>query len=180
MEVSMLRTFAVALLVLVTLAFVTGMAADKTHNYVGADKCKICHKGEAKGMAWETWEKSAHSKAYQSLVNKKDGSEKDAKCLPCHTTGMGKATGYVLGDTTANNKTLVNVGCEACHGPGSDYKSMNIMKDKAKSAEAGLMKPDEKTCKGCHNEGSPTFKGFDFATSWKKIQHPAKAAATGK
>jgi hypothetical protein len=172
----MLRTFAIALLVLVTVSFMTGMAAEKTHEYVGADKCKICHKGEAKGNIWEIWEKGPHAKAYQALVDKKDGSEKNAKCLPCHTTGMGKATGYVLGDTTAHNKAMANIGCEACHGPGADYKAMNIMKDKAKAVENGLMVSDEKACKTCHNESSPTFKGFDFATYWKKIEHPVKAA----
>ena len=178
----MLRTFAVALLVLVAFVFVTGMAAEKTHNYVGADKCKICHKGEAKGMTWETWEKSPHAKAYQTLVDKKDGSEKNAKCLACHTTGMGKPTGFSVSDTTDHSKAMANVGCEACHGPGSDYKLMNVMKDKAKAAEAGLMTPNEATCKGCHNENSTNFDkvGFNYAEFWKKIQHPAKAAATTK
>jgi hypothetical protein len=175
----MLRILAVALLVLVTVAFVTGIAADKTHNYVGADKCKICHKGEAKGMVWETWEKSAHSKAYQTLVDKKDGSEKNAKCLACHSTGFSKPTGYAVTDST---KALTGVGCEACHGPGADYKAMNIMKDKAKAKEAGLMTPNEATCKVCHNENATNFDktGFKFDEFWKKIQHPVKAAATGK
>lgn len=175
----MLRTFTIALLILVAVAFATGMAAEKQHTYVAADKCKICHKGEAKGNTWEIWEKSAHAKAYQALVSKKDGSEKNEKCIGCHVTGFSKPSGFALGDTTAKNLALANVGCEACHGPGSDFKAMNIMKDKAKAIENGLILPGEKDCKGCHNEKSPTFKGFDFATSWKKIQHPMKAAGEG-
>jgi hypothetical protein len=175
----MLRTLAVALLVVFTLVCVSGMAAETTHKYVGADKCKICHKGEAKGMVWETWEKSAHSKAFQTLVDKKDGSEKKAECLACHSTGFGKPSGYAVTDST---KALTGVGCEACHGPGADYKAMNIMKDKAKAKEAGLVIPTEAVCKTCHNEKATNFDktGFKFEDFWKKIQHPVKAAATTK
>ncbi len=172
----MLRTMVIALLALVTLAFTTGLAADKEHNFVGADKCKMCHQGPAKGNVYQIWEKGPHAGAYQVLVDKKDGSEKNEKCVGCHVTGFGKATGYKIGDADPKNAALANVGCEACHGPGADYKNMAIMKDHAKSVENGLVVPDEKTCMTCHNKTSPTFKGFDFATYWKKIQHPIKAA----
>jgi hypothetical protein len=30
----------------------------------------------------------------------------------------------------------------------------------------------EKLCKTCHNEQSPTFKGFDFKKMWAEIAHP--------
>jgi hypothetical protein len=36
---------------------------------------------------------------------------------------------------------------------------------------AGLVIPTEATCKGCHNEKSPHFKGFDFKTMSEKIKH---------
>ena len=46
------------------------------------------------------------------------------------------------------------------------------MKDKTKAQAAGLVLPDEKTCKGCHNEESPSYKNFDFASFSQKIAHP--------
>ena len=65
------------------------------------------------------------------------------------------------------------VQCEACHGPGSLYKSAKIMSKKKYKTdreaqhklalEAGLIIPTEETCVGCHNKKSPFFKAFDFA-----------------
>ena len=36
----------------------------------------------------------------------------------------------------------------------------------------GLQIPDEKTCINCHNDKSPTFKGFDFDEYYAIIAHP--------
>ncbi len=169
----MLRKIWVVAILMIAVALFGGVAS--AHDYVGADKCKICHKGDAKGNVWEIWEKTAHAKAYQALVDKGDGSEKKAECLTCHVTGLGKATGFDP-KAEAPNMALANVGCEACHGPGADYKAMSVMKDKAKAIEAGLIIPDEKTCIACHNEKSPTFKGFKFDEYWAKIKHPVMKA----
>jgi len=50
--------------------------------------------------------------------------------------------------------------------------------DKAKAKAAGLVNPEkgEKFCKTCHNEESPTYKGFKYEEMWAKVQHagPAK------
>jgi len=65
------------------------------------------------------------------------------------------------------------VQCETCHGPGSDYKSIKIMKDKKLAVENGLIIYDkpEQLCLNCHNEESPYFKGFNFNEMWPKIEH---------
>lgn len=138
-----------------------------TPTYVGANKCKICHKGEKNGEIWEKWEADPHSKAMESLDPEK-GENTNPECLRCHTTGYG-AGGY--GAEGMEELDLANVGCEACHGPGSEYKSMKIMKDPEAALAAGLIVPDESTCMACHNEDSPTFKGFDFAEYWAQIEH---------
>ncbi len=49
------------------------------------------------------------------------------------------------------------------------------MKDRDASVAAGLRLPDESTCRGCHNENSPTFSGeFDFAEMKEKGVHEIK------
>jgi cytochrome c peroxidase len=64
------------------------------------------------------------------------------------------------------------VSCESCHGPGSVYKSMSIMKSKEKSLAKGMTEPTEAVCKTCHNEESPTYRPFNYAEAVKKIAHP--------
>ena len=47
------------------------------------------------------------------------------------------------------------------------------MKDPEAARAAGLvMARTADSCTGCHNEESPTFKGFDFEQRWAEIAHP--------
>lgn len=156
------------------------------HKIVGSDKgCKMCHNSAAKGAQHKVWMESGHAKAFAALatpaaleVGKKLGvaePQKDPKCLECHTT-----KGFLKAEADAGYVEAEGVGCEACHGAGSDYKAMAVMKDKAKAVAAGMVVPDEKTCVKCHNEKSPTYKPFKFAEAWKIVAHPKPAApATG-
>jgi hypothetical protein len=48
----------------------------------------------------------------------------------------------------------------------------SITSGETEAASVGLVMPTEETCVKCHNEKSPSFKGFDFATASKKIAHP--------
>ena len=73
------------------------------------------------------------------------------------------------------------IQCEACHGAGSAYKTITLMKDHAKAVAAGMSDfsvkgAAEKRCKTCHNEKSPTFKGFEFDKMWAKIEHKVPKA----
>lgn len=175
-----LCTIAIAILGMMALLPLLAAETPANHTYVGTAKCKMCHKGEAKGMIWEKWLETKHAKSMTAL-NAEKGETKDPKCVKCHVTGFGDTTAYSL---AVPNEEFANVGCEACHGPGSDYKSLPVMKDKEKAIAAGLIIPDEKTCRGCHNEESPTFKEFDYAkmlpigthvTAAAKVEEPAKA-----
>ena len=148
------------------------------HAYVGRKACKTCHMGEKNGKIWETWLETAHAKAFSKLDAAK-GEDKDPKCLKCHTVGYGTDTGFKADAADNAPELLAAVGCESCHGAGADYKSMKVMKDKTAAVAAGLVIPTEATCKGCHNEESPTFKGFNFEEAYKKIEHHVPAAAEG-
>ena len=140
-------------------------AQDKKPAYVGADKCKVCHLPQH-----AIWLKSKHAKALEVLGDKRS----DPQCLPCHTTGLA-------GPKDPAAAELSGVQCEACHGPGSLYKSPLLMSKtkytqnpaqaRAAVLAAGLTLPDEKVCTGCHNPKSPTFKGFDFSAYREKIKH---------
>jgi hypothetical protein len=158
----MKKLFLIAICVMV--AFSLTYAGDFT--YVGSKKCKMCHKGDKKGNVWEKWEAGPHAKAFETL--KKDGSDKKAECVECHVTGYN-AGGYKAGDANAAN--FEGVGCEMCHGPGSAYKKMSVMKDRQQSIDNGMVVPNEETCKKCHNKKSPQFKGFNYAEYLKKIDH---------
>lgn len=43
--------------------------------------------------------------------------------------------------------------CESCHGPGSEYKSLAVMKNPEKARSAGLVIPDGWFCAKCHTAG---------------------------
>ena len=119
------------------------------HEYIGEKKCKMCHK---KDDTHPSWAKTPHANAFAVLDEKQ---QKNAECLVCHSTGV-----------TAKDVVLEGVQCEACHGPGGDYNKMKIMKDQKLAIENGLLIPDEKTCKTCHNEKAPKVcnvkSEFDF------------------
>ncbi len=147
--------FKIVLAFSVPVLFFAGLPlASAQATYLGAEKCgKLCHK-----IQYTSWQTTPHAKAFADL---KPADQAKAECIECHVTG-GK-------------KDLPGVQCEACHGPGSNYAKLAIMKDKAKAVAAGLVVPTEKTCVKCHNKKSPTFKGFNFAEAVKKVHaHKAK------
>ena len=147
------------------------------NTYIGVKACAgICHKTEKQGNQLGVWEKTGHAQAYVTLtlpkadeIAKSKGLAKPAaespECLQCHT--LKADAGVDIKD---------GVQCEICHGPGSGYKGLSVMKDKARSIAAGMTeyKDDaaiEKQCRSCHNEKSPTFKEFNFTERWAKIRH---------
>jgi len=151
---------AFCLVLMVSLSF----AGD--HQYVGAKKCKMCHKGDKKGNVWEKWEASKHAHAMDTL--RKEGEDKNPECVQCHVVAFNNG-GYKMGDADAAN--FEGVQCENCHGAGADYKQLSTMKDRAKATAKGLLIPDEKTCLQCHNKKSPKFKGWNYQEYLKKIDH---------
>ena len=156
--------------ILLVTFFVLGLISALTagdFTYVGVKKCKMCHKGEKKGNVYETWLGKRHAKAFESVKAK--GQEQNPKCLKCHTTGFDKG-GYKIGDTNAAN--FEGVQCEACHGAGSGYKKMSLMKDKAQAMKNGLIEPTEKVCVECHDAAQcKKAEGFNYAEAVKAIDH---------
>ena len=159
-----------------------GFTQEETHKYAGTKACMPCHTGAKKGDQAGIWKASSHAKAYEALSSVKaidaakakgiDKPQEAKECLECHT--LGKTVPATALDEKFDIKD--GVQCESCHGAGSDYRKPAIMKDKAQAVAAGMTdwKDDaaiEAFCKGCHNEKSPTFKGFNFAEMYAKIKH---------
>ncbi len=156
----------------------TSSAQDSAANFLGVKACAaICHKTEKAGNQLGIWEKSRHAQAYTSLTTAKANEIATAKgltkpaaespeCLQCHTLGV---------DAKVDLKD--GVQCEVCHGAGSAYKNMSVMKERAKAVAAGMKEYKdvaaiERQCRTCHNEKSPTMKEFNFSERWAQIRHP--------
>ena len=144
-----------SVIILLVILVAAGPAFAGNPTYMGAEKCgKLCHKIE-----YNSWLTTKHAKAFSALS---PADQAKSECVQCHITG--------------GTKSLPGVQCELCHGPGSEYKSLTIMKSREKSLAAGLILPTEKVCLGCHNSKSPHFKGFKFAEMAAKV-HDMKPKA---
>lgn len=170
--------FATALII-TSLGFISD-DDEKKFGYIGVDACGVCHKTEKQGKQLDIWKESKHSKAYQILqsdeadkiaasMGETTPAAKNEKCLRCHSSG------YNVEPTLIGKKFKVEDGvqCETCHGPGSEYKDMKVMKNRDESIKKGLIIHDEKEkfCTGCHNAESPTFVAFNFNEMWSNIKH---------
>ncbi len=79
--------------------------------YIGSESCKVCHEDE-----YEKWSSNIHAHAYAIL--EREGSQFDPECAICHVVGMDYESGFISEQKTGH---LKNVGCENCHGPGSEH-----------------------------------------------------------
>ena len=142
--------------------------------FVGAMACGKCHRGAALGNQWSLWRLTEHSSAWAVLTTAKAKEMARAKgvadphsspdCLKCHATAQGGAHAAGFGNDEG-------VGCEACHGPGSDYMADAVMRDRRAAAQAGLKKAGSETCARCHPGHG---EEFHFDAAWAKIAHPTK------
>jgi len=144
-----------------------------TNRFVGASKCKSCHKKEKVGAQYVIWSKGKHVKAFDTLgtpkaiaLAKKIGintaPQKEKACLICHVKSQYDENGKEHPATLYLKKYKISDGvqCEDCHGSGRKYAMLKTMKKitykeggAAKSVTAkntGLLFPDENTCKQCH------------------------------
>jgi len=143
--------------------FVVSFVNAQSAQYVGAAKCKMCHNKAEKGEQYNKWLASPHAKAMAAL---KGADAKNPKCLKCHSTAAGADQALVASITVEEG-----VSCESCHGAGSLYKVATTMKDMKLAMSKGLIMPEEKVCKKCHNEASPNYKGFNYKEYAAKIAH---------
>ena len=165
----------------------------------GTEGCSICHKVKERAKTWdnafEIWTESKHAKAYVNLTS--DQAKKIAtaegianpqtseKCLKCHSTAYGVEKS-LLGKKF---KIDDGVSCEACHGPGEEWKSAKVH---AESRPLALQKGmndvwdsavKDKICQSCHTEEVKIKEHPErsyTAEEWKKMTHPTKKMKDGK
>lgn len=133
-------------------------------NYAGTQSCAACHQ-----IAAQVWAHSGHSSAFFTLLAHK--ADADPNCLSCHTVGFGTPSGYRR-EFGANR--LVDVGCESCHGPGSQH----VEQRRAGGEITARFRPiGAGDCQKCHHgEFSRPFTWDQF---WPHIMH-RKEPATRK
>ena len=161
-----------------------------TPEYIGSDNCKNCH-----ADAYKKWTHTPHSHAYQTLVDAKEPAlnQFDPECIVCHTVGFGHKTGFRDATTTPK---LLNVGCESCHGPGSEHRDAEQLLQASKPSPKSqpwrdLMNPwrtpdepetplqrDKRVlradgfCQSCHDKDNDvTWLHKAFERKWLKIWH---------
>jgi len=151
-------------LFLIMFIFFGGLMA-QDYEYIGSKKCGMCHKKDEKGNQLKKWQEGPHAKAMESL---NDEEKENPNCTKCHSTAASVDEDLLTDYITVED----GVSCESCHGPGSVYKNMKIMKSREQSLANGLILPTAEVCEKCHNDESPTFKGFDYDEYVAKIAHP--------
>jgi hypothetical protein len=158
----------VQLVIIITIGSLLSPLAMAAPYYVGTAGCG-CHKGEILD-----WSVSVHGKAFESLrpgVKKLEKARakldpdkdytSDRKCLKCHTNGYRQKGGFM---DLASTPESAGVGCEMCHGPGSDYKILhdtqadNLSAAQVKAAGQRYGSEDITVCTACHTHKDSPFQ----------------------
>jgi hypothetical protein len=131
--------------------------------FVGRAACAVCH--AAIDAAYGTQE---HGEDFSTPAGNDSGRDfihgSGGRCQPCHVTGYDEPSGWLPDESRPH---LVNIGCEECHGPGSEHVAdpgkvalATDTKDRGPNSGTRFMpRPvDQDTCWDCH---VPTYKWLD-------------------
>ncbi len=113
---------------------------------LGSPSCRTCHRS-----IFQQWQRSPHALSADKLSFEQTF---DPTCEPCH---VPDASAFEDG-----------VGCEACHGPGSEYAALDVMIDELKRRSAGLQDAAS-NCVACHNPGHDFHVERDLAAAARTI-----------
>lgn len=154
--------------------------------YIGSDRCASCHESRASGSAFERWRSGPHSRAYDILSETRSIAYRDSSgtelsdCLPCHTT-IGREVWH-----EGEEKLLKEgVGCERCHGPGSEYTPSIVMRDAEEFRLHGGSGGSLQECGSCHRTSTGNdVSGCPVDTSrispiedWRAMGHSGAISA---
>jgi 2',3'-cyclic-nucleotide 2'-phosphodiesterase (5'-nucleotidase family) len=131
---------------------VRGSSADAFGGrYLGVGACQSCHVD-----AFNVYEHTRHAHAYATLASQ--FVHRDTNCVGCHVTGFEDEGGFAGVRMRGATVDLIDVQCEACHGPASNH-----------SRDGSYRASAVQSCVKCHTPNDDP--DFDFATDWPKIAH---------
>lgn len=153
-----------------------GMRAKTGPKFIGSVGCAACHRSAGMGYQYSAWRLSAHARAYAvlgspagqkmaAMAGIKD-PQRSTECLKCHTTVSHLQPGTYLPSFSPDE----GIGCEGCHGPGSEYALQAVMLDEGASRAAGLRPVTRASCLACHENAHA--KSFNADQAWERIRHP--------
>lgn len=125
---------------------------------VGWRACLGCHEPQT-----AFWRKTAHFKAYDTLVNK--DKETTLSCLPCHVTAPAATATTDSFSLLAMPEDLRGVTCEACHGSG-------VLHVTAPTAHSMRRRLRPSVCLRCHTPERDD--DFVFERDSERIACPAR------
>jgi YVTN family beta-propeller protein len=157
----------------------------KGPKYVGVEACAQCHDKPSMGYQFSRWRMTPHARACGILATpaaytlaEKAGiaeePQKSSACLKCHVTAFDLAPG----SSVPSFSPVEGVGCERCHGAGSEYAPEAIMLDKRAASAAGLKPVTKNTCLECHEKAHG--KPFDVDKAWAMVSHPSRVQAAAE
>ena len=123
-----------------------------TATYVGSASCAKCHE-----QIFRNWNQTPHARAIPTLEDTK--YQWDPECIRCHVVGWYResgsgnwarlSSGFKDVESTPH---LGGVGCENCHGPGSEHvrdpKAAPLFHPTGDDADAQWI---NKRCSKCHD-----------------------------
>ncbi len=124
-----------AALALLSLGWAQGGAT-----FVGSKKCADCHVEQYERFM--EYSSKAKSDLGVRLLAPKLTDKELRECYECHTTGYGQPGGFVSFEKTPD---LGHVGCESCHGPGSEHAWTGNPADLA-------VRVSLESCRPCHED----------------------------
>lgn len=173
-NIKIYRITGVCVVIMGTLVFFLAphlLKANRKLTYIGVKICKQCHNESKTLNQYRIWLRSPHARAVKTLLTPKAlkiaekklvaNPSENLKCLKCHTTGGGRSS------ITKSE----GVGCESCHGPGSEYYEITMHVDfqyrfngYLKAKKNGMypilkyeenLRKREKLCLYCHRKARP-------------------------
>jgi hypothetical protein len=140
-----------------------------TATYVGSETCSNCHADKA-----TNWGSTKHGQDFSDIEYHGESANKftmyGGACISCHVIGYNQ-TEYGGFDpafawNSTENEDLLGIGCENCHGPGSEHvgasfeekkNTINLIKDPYFESCGGT---EDAGCHGDHQYGTEDLEGW--------------------
>lgn len=133
-------------------------AAYPEGRWVGVHACGSCHPSQT-----TQWATTRHGHSMRTLAESE--RQRFDGCVECHAAAF-MAGGYSYGTETLG---LDSVGCEVCHGPGSDHAAQPSRRNIQRT-------PEREVCMSCHTEEHSRMRHGNFNDYLQKVVHSDSGA----